>query len=98
MRAEGLTPGQVSGLRARAIEVLGPRQDLESRALRVELLARSALGRPVFEEAVIVARAALAARSERFAHRAIRAAERALETEPALDRRELDALRALLPG
>jgi DNA-binding SARP family transcriptional activator len=98
VRGEALTPGQVSGLRARAIEALGPRQDLESRALRVELLAGAAPGIPAFEEAVAVARAAVAARSERFVRRALQAAERAVASEPAVDRSELDRLRAQLAG
>jgi DNA-binding SARP family transcriptional activator len=98
VRAEGLTPGQVGGIRARAIAALGPRQDLESRALRAELLARTTPGLHTFEEAVAVARAALAAQSVRIARRALLAAERAIEAEPAFDRRELDALRELLPG
>jgi predicted ATPase len=96
VRAEGLTPGQVQGLRARAIEALASRQDLESRALRAELLARTSHGARAFEEALAVARAALAAQSRRTARRALLAAERAIEAEPGLDRRELDALREQL--
>ena len=57
VRAEGLTPGQVQGLRARAANALASRPDLESRALRAELLARSSPGARAFEEAIAVARA-----------------------------------------
>jgi hypothetical protein len=96
VRAEGLTPGQVQGLRARAAEALGSRPDLESRALRAELLARASPGVPAFAEAIAVARAALATRSRRIARRAVLAAERAIEAQPGLDRHELDELRQQL--
>jgi hypothetical protein len=98
VRSECLTPGQASGTRRRAIEVLGSRQDLESRTLRVELLARTAPGISSFEEAVAVARTALATRSEHLARRALRAAERAVASAPEIDRSELDQLQAQLTG
>ncbi len=96
VRAEGLTPGQVQGLRARAVDALGSRPDLESRVLRAELLARTTPGIRAFDEAIAVARAAVAAESRRTALRAILAAERAIEAEPGFDRHELNELRAWL--
>jgi len=96
VRAEGLTPGQVQSLRTRAAEALAARPDLESRALRAELLARSSPGARAFEEAVALARAAIAAESPRIARRAVRAAERVAESEQGVDRHELDEARRLL--
>jgi DNA-binding SARP family transcriptional activator len=96
VRSECLTPGQASGTRRRAIEVLGSRQDLESRTLRVELLARTAPGISSFEEAVAVARTALAVQSKQFARRALQAAERSVASAPQIDRSELDQLRTQL--
>jgi DNA-binding SARP family transcriptional activator len=98
VRSEGLTPGQAQRMRARAIVILAGRTDLESRVLRAELLARATPGPEAFGEAVAVARQALAAQSPRSARRAIRAAERAVESEPAFDRRQLDDLRAATAG
>jgi len=98
VRSEGLTPGQVQGLRSRAVEALAARQDLDSRALRAELLARTTGGTRAFNEAVALAREALAVESRRTARRAMLAAERAIKTEPGLDRHELDELRELLKG
>ncbi len=96
VRAEGLTPGQVQSLRTRAAEALAVRPDLESRALRAELLARSSPGARAFEEAVALARAAIAAESPRIARRAVRAGERVAESEQGVDRHELDEVRRLL--
>ena len=96
VRSEGLTPGQVQGLRARAAEALVSRPDLESRALRAELLARASPGAPAFAEAIAVGRVALATGSRRIARRAILAAQRAIEAEPGFDRHELDELRQRL--
>ena len=88
--------GQVQSLRTRAAEALAARPDLESRALRAELLARSSPGARAFEEAVALARAAIAAESPRIARRAVRAAERVAESEQGVDRHELDEVRRLL--
>jgi len=96
VRAEGLMPGQVSGLRRRAVEILASRQDLEARVLRAELLARTSPGIPAFREAIVVAQAALGVKSQHLARRAIRAAERAIGSDPLIDRSELDQLRAQL--
>jgi hypothetical protein len=98
VRSEGLTAGQLQRLRARAVMVLDSRQDLESRALRADLMVRTAPSLQAFTEAIAVAQAAIAAQSNRLARRAIHTAERAIGSEPAVNRRELDELRALLPG
>ncbi|MBI1966754.1 MAG: AAA family ATPase [Gemmatimonadetes bacterium] len=96
VRAEGMPAGQRRRLRARAIEVLGARQDLESRVLRVELLARTQPDRQAFDEAIAVGRVALQAGSVRTARRAVAAAERCREADPACDRGAVDALRRAL--
>ncbi len=77
VRGEYLTHGQRQRLRRRAAKVLAERDDLESRVLRVELLARSDPGGSAFDEAVSVVRAAVEADSDRTARRALVAAERA---------------------
>ena len=96
VRAEGLTPGQASGLRRRAIDILAPRQDLEARVLRAELLARTSPGVPAFREAIEAAQAALGAKGQHLARRALQAAERSLASDAQIDRSELDQLRAQL--
>lgn len=96
VRAEGLTPGQVQGLRTRAAEILASRPDLESRALRAELLARSSPGARAFDEAIALARAAVAAESPRIGRRALRAAELAAQAEQGVDRHQLDEVSRLL--
>jgi DNA-binding SARP family transcriptional activator len=96
VRAEGLTPGQASGLRRRAIDILATQPDLESRTLRAELLARTSPGVPAFQEAIAVAQAALGAKGQHHARRALRAAERSIASDPLIDRSELDQLRAQL--
>ena len=72
------------------------REDLESRVLRVELVSRIGPPGEAFAEAIAVARTAVEAQSRRIAQRALRAAEQALEAQPAMDRSELDAVRALV--
>lgn len=98
VRSEGLTAGQVRGLRVRAVEALAGRQDLESRALRVELLARAAPGPRAFEAALEVVQMAIAAGARRTARRAILAAERAADAEQGIDRHKLNELRSQLQG
>ena len=77
VRGECLTPGQRQALRRRAAAALAGREDLESRVLRVELLARTDPGPATVEEGLTVARAAEAAGSARTARRALAAVERA---------------------
>jgi DNA-binding SARP family transcriptional activator len=75
--AEYLTHGQRQRLRRCAASFLATRDDLESRVLRVELLARSDPGKDSFAEAMAVAQDALSAAADRTARRALAAAERA---------------------
>jgi hypothetical protein len=93
VRSECLTPGQRKRLRLHAIAALGSRADLDARALRAELLAAADPGPTAVEEAVAVARAALAAGSSRTARRALAAAERAAGPELEAQRPLLDTLR-----
>jgi len=58
VRGECLTPGQRQALRRRAAAALAGREDLESRVLRVELLARIDPGAATAQEALAVARTA----------------------------------------
>jgi predicted ATPase len=97
VRNEALTPGEAQGLRLRAIAALASRNDLESRALRVELMARAMATAQAFGEAIALARDARAAESGRIAGRALLAADRIAAADPRCDRRELEALRTA-PG
>jgi DNA-binding SARP family transcriptional activator len=97
VRGERLLPGERRALRARAAAALAGRQDLESRVLRVELLARIGPAPGAFAEAVAAAQAALAESAPRAARRAIAAAERSLEASDEAGRRALAELRARLP-
>lgn len=96
VRTEALTPGKAQAMRRRAAAALIGREDLESRVLRVELVSRIGPPGEAFAEAIAVARTAVEAQSRRIAQRALRAAEQALEAQPAMDRSELDAVRALV--
>ncbi len=93
VRAECLTPGQRRGLRQRAIAALSPRQDIESRVMRVELMAAVEPGPATFQEAVLVAQAARAAGSDRTLHRALAAAERGAGPDLESHRQVLEDLR-----
>ena len=77
VKAEYLTHGQRQRLRRRTANELEGREDLESRVLRVELLARVDRDDGTFEEALAVAQAAMGTDSGRTARRALFAAERA---------------------
>jgi predicted ATPase len=77
VRQECLTRGQRQRLRRRAIAILAHRDDLESRVLRAELRARAEPDAEALEEAVAVAKAAMAGGSGRTARRALYAAQRA---------------------
>jgi DNA-binding SARP family transcriptional activator len=95
VRVECITRGERRRLERRASEALASRGDLESRALRAELLARTAPGAEAFQLAIAVAREALEAGAMRIARRAAAAAE--CDTRGAqLDRTTLDELRARL--
>jgi DNA-binding SARP family transcriptional activator len=94
VRGECLTPGQRKALRQRAIATLGSRDDLESRVLRAELLAKTEPGVPSFDEAIAVARQALAAGTSRTARRALAAAERSAGQESGPERSLISQLKA----
>ena len=97
VRGERLLPGERRALRARAAAALASRQDLESRLLRAELLARTGPAGVAFAEAVAAAQAALAEAAPRAARRALAAAERTLEPADDVGRRTLAELRARVP-
>lgn len=78
VRGEFVTGGQRATIRHRAAALLAGRPDLESRVLRVELLARARSGLPALADAVAVARDALANGAPRSASRAVAAAQRLL--------------------
>jgi hypothetical protein len=79
VRAECLTRGERRRLELRAIGALAPSGDLESRALRVELMAHATPDDAAFEWACAVARDGAAAGAMRVARRARVAAERIVE-------------------
>ena len=97
VRGERLLPGERRALRARAAAALAVRQDLESRLLRAELLARIGPAGVAFAEAMAAAQAALAESAPRAARRALAAAERSLEPGDEAGRRALAELRARVP-
>ncbi|HEX5385871.1 MAG TPA: BTAD domain-containing putative transcriptional regulator [Gemmatimonadales bacterium] len=77
IRTEFLTRGQQWLLRQQAAEALASREDLESRVLRVELLAGCRAGTPeLVREAATLTAVALEAGALRAARRALAAAER----------------------
>ncbi len=96
VRSDCLTRGQRQRLRRAAAERLVDREDLESRVLRAELLARIEPGEGACQEAVAVARQALDSGSYRTARRALAAAELATESELGSSRVEVQSLRAQL--
>ena len=98
VRGDRLLPGERRALRARAAAALAARQDLESRLLRVELLARIGPAAVAFAEALAAAQTALAEAAPRAARRALAAAERTLQPEDEARRRALAELRAQLPA
>jgi hypothetical protein len=98
VRGECLAAGERRTLRARAVAALASRQDLESRLLRVELMARTGPAAGVFAEAMAAAQAALAESAPRAARRALAAAERVLEPGDEPGRRAIDELRARVPA
>jgi DNA-binding SARP family transcriptional activator len=98
VRGECLAAGERRALRARAVAALASRQDLESRLLRVELMARTEQPAVAFGEAMAAAQAALAESAPRAARRALAAAERVLEAGDEQGRRAIDELRARVPA
>jgi DNA-binding SARP family transcriptional activator len=96
VRADFLTQGQLKTVRTRAIAALEPRNDLEGRVLRAELLAAVQPGKEAGDDAAQVLRDAKAAGAPRTARRALRAAERALGNAPQRELEMLETLRAEL--
>ncbi len=76
IRAECTTRGERRVLEQRAIDALAGRTDLESRALRVELLAHVAPDQAALDLALAVAREAQQVGARRMQDRAVAAAER----------------------
>lgn len=95
VRRDCLTRGERRGLERRASEALASRTDLESRALRAELLAHSAPDQAAYDWAMAVGREALAEGARRIARRAVAAADR-ISQDAQLDRTTLEELRARL--
>jgi hypothetical protein len=79
---ETMTAGMRRSRRQRAAEILASRPDLESRLVRVELLARAQPGVAAFEGAIRLAREAHAAGATSACGRAIAAAQRAAGDAP----------------
>ena len=98
VRGEGMAAGERRALQARAVTALASRQDLESRLLRAELMARIGPAAAAFAEAMAAAQAALAESAPRAARRALAAAERALQPGDERGRWALDELRARVPA
>jgi len=96
--AEWLLPGERHILRDHAITALNSRSDVQSRLLRVQLMALDRAGAPAFDEAIALAKAALAAGTRRTASQALAAATRAVPTDDAPRRQLLAALQAALPS
>ncbi len=95
---ECLTHGQRQRLRKLAIQVLSGRTELESRVLRVELMAKVDPDGGAFDEAVSVAQAAIESGADRTARRAVFAAERAAREPDDKKRSMLEKLQVSLAG
>jgi DNA-binding SARP family transcriptional activator len=93
--SECMTRGERRGLERRASDALAGKTDLESRALRAELLAHAAPDQEAYDLAVTVGGEALAVGARRIAQRAIGAADRISRTAQ-LERSKLDELRGRL--
>jgi DNA-binding SARP family transcriptional activator len=93
VRAECLTRGQRQRLRRQALSELQGREDLESRVLAIELCSRTDPSETAVQEALEVARFAMAAGSDRTARRALAAAERMTERHRGESGLQVEALR-----
>lgn len=96
--AEWLLPGERHIMREHAITALDSRSDVQSRLLRVQLMVLDQPGVPAFDEAIALARGALAAGTRRTACQALAAAARAVPTDDAPRRQLLATLQAALPS
>jgi DNA-binding SARP family transcriptional activator len=95
VRAECMTRGERRGLERRASDALATRTDLESRALRAELLAHATPDPAAYELALGVGWEAVKGNARRLAQRAVAAADK-ISRDAQLDRTKLDELRAQL--
>ena len=95
--AEWLLPGERHMLRQHAINALTPRSDVPSRLLRVQLMALDEPGASAFDEAIALARAALAAGTRHTVRQALAAAAQAMPSGDASRRHLLALLEAELP-
>jgi hypothetical protein len=96
--AEWLLPGERHVLRDHAITALDSRSDVPSRLLRVQLMALDRPGAPAFDEAIALAKEAIAAGTRRTAYQALAAARRAVPADDAPRRQQLVTLQAALPA
>jgi hypothetical protein len=97
VRDECVPRGERRRIEWRIIEALAGRGDLDSRALRADLLARTQPGGEAMDVALAVASDALAAGALRLAQRAVAAADRA-GRDTNVDRTRLEELRRSLKG
>ena len=95
VRRDCLTRGERRGFERRASDALAGRTDLESRALRVELLTHAAPDQAAYDLALAVGHEALTQGAPRIARRAVAAADQICQ-EAQLDRTALEELRARL--
>lgn len=95
IRTECTTKGERRTLERKGIDVLADRRDLESRALRIELLARVAPDQAAYELALAAIREAWNQGARRVVERALAAAER-IQKDAQLDAKPLTALRTHL--
>jgi DNA-binding SARP family transcriptional activator len=93
VRSESLLPGELYTLRTRAIAHLQASDDPESQLLRVQLMAFTAPGPGVFDDALAVARQAMSAGSLRAARTALAVATRNLPAGDDARSRSLDQVR-----
>lgn len=98
IRGECLTRGQRQRLRGIAIKQLSGTDGLESRVLRVELMAKTNPGEATFSEAVSVVHSAIESGARRTARRALFAAELAARGLGASAASELERLMSQLNG
>ena len=96
--AEWLLPGERHTLRAHAITALDSRSDVPSRLLRVQLMVLDRPGAPAFDEAIALAKEAIAAGTRRTAYQALAAAGRAVPADDPPRRQLLATLHAALPS
>jgi predicted ATPase len=97
IRAECMTKGERRTFERRAIDALRPRADLESRALRIDLLARDAPDQSTLDLAIALAQDAYQQGAKRMLVRILAAAQR-IQRAAKLDPKPLAQLRAHFEG